>query len=145
MSKPSFHENLHRDAPAALPADRKFGLTMGAVFSLLAAVSWWHAGHFKTSTWILAILGASFLLAGQYAPAKLHRLNIGWAKLGLALHHVVNPIIMLLLYSVAIMPMGIALKLMGKDPLRRKKDPQCQSYWIERTETPGGETMKYQF
>ena len=57
-----------------------------------------------------------------------------------------NPVAMFLLYYFVIAPIGIAMRLTGRDRLRRRRDPKMPSYWIERN-PPGLATasMKRQF
>jgi hypothetical protein len=55
-------------------------------------------------------------------------------------------VVMTLLYCVTIAPVGVAMKLRGKDPLRLKYDPGAPSYWILRQPPgPAPESMRNQF
>ena len=83
-------------------------------------------------------------LAAFIAPRVLHPLNRVWFALGLMLHHVVNPIIMALMFYGAILPMALLLRARGKDVLRLKREPETDSYWIER-EPPAPGSMSKQF
>ena len=41
---------------------------------------------------------------------------------------------------------ALVMRLMGKDPLRRRFDPQAKSYWIERRPAgPEPQSMRRQF
>jgi hypothetical protein len=56
-----------------------------------------------------------------------------------------NLFFMLTLYVVIILPLGLLLKLIGKDPLRLKLDETTISYWIKRNpNTLSSELMKKQ-
>ena len=72
----------------------------------------------------------SFLLA--CVPATLKPLNRMWFKFGLLLHKVVNPIVMALVFFGTVLPTGLIMRALGKDPLRLKWQPDANSYWIER-------------
>ena len=62
------------------------------------------------------------------------------------LHAVVNPIVMAILFYVAVLPTGLLMRAMGKDMLRLKREPENESYWIlRRPPGPAPETMKDQF
>ena len=51
-----------------------------------------------------------------------------------------------LIFTVAVMPVALMLRLFGKDPLRRRYDSDAESYWIEREDPgPPPETMRNQF
>ena len=65
--------------------------------------------------------------------APLNRL---WAKFGLLLHHVISPVFLGILFYVCITPIGFLMRLTGKDPMRRRFEPEAKSYWIVR-EPPG--------
>ena len=45
-------------------------------------------------------------------------------RFGLLLHHVVNPVVMALLFFGAVLPMALLLRVLGKDLLRLKREPQ---------------------
>ena len=43
-----------------------------------------------------------------------------------------NPVIAVFIFLLLILPVGIALKIMGKDPLKKSFDPSTKSYWVKR-------------
>jgi hypothetical protein len=52
----------------------------------------------------------------------------------------------MLLYYGVFTPMGLWLRLTGKDVLRCKIDPKAATYWIPRTPPgPAPPTLKHQF
>ena len=69
-----------------------------------------------------------------------------WLKLGLLIYRVVNPVIMAVLFFVAILPIGLAMRLFGKDFLKLKRDRSLTTYWLPRTDPrPQSESMRQQF
>jgi hypothetical protein len=114
-------------------SDRSFGLVFATVFALIGFWPWLFGR--QPRLWAFAVT-ALFLAAAFLFPRLLAPLNFLWKKLGLALHHITNPIIMGLVYCVGIVPMGLLLRAMGKDLLRLKWDRAAPSYWIIR-EPPG--------
>ena len=79
-------------------------------------------------------------------PASLTPLNAAWTRLGLLLFRIVNPIVMFLLFVLAILPIGLLMRLGGKDFLRLKRDEAAASYWIPRQPPgPTAESMTEQF
>jgi hypothetical protein len=58
----------------------------------------------------------------------------------------VNPIVLGLIYGLAMVPIGLLMRATGRDPLSLKLDPQAASYWVVR-EPPGPapDTMINQF
>ena len=114
-------------------SDRNFGIVFAVVFAIIAIGPLVHGGLIRW--WAIAI-GACFLACGFLVPQWLRPLNLLWFKFGLALHHVINPIVMGAVYYGAFVPMGLVMQAMGKDLLRLKRDEKSASYWITR-EPPG--------
>ena len=95
--------------------------------------------------WSLTV-AAVILTIALIRPALLAPFNRVWMKFGLLLHKITNPIIMGLIFFLAVTPTAVVMRAIGKDPLRRKFDKSAQSYWIERVPPgPEPESMKQQF
>ncbi len=141
-----FHELLDHEESIPLPSERSFAHVMGALFFILAGIRWWHREHIDAVILVLLAVGAAFLFIGYTKPLLLRPLNKLWMQFGHLLFKITNPIIMFLIYAVTIVPMGLALRVLGKDPLRRAFDAKAATYWIMR-DIPGPppETMKRQF
>ena len=106
---------------------------------------WPLLGELPVRSWALVIAGCVFAIT-LIAPRLLRPLNLIWFKFGLLLHKIVNPIIMGLLFVFTIIPMALVFRLIGKDPLDRKFDPDSDTYWIRREPSgPAPESMKNQF
>ena len=80
---------------------------------------------------------------GEIINSKfLTPLKKGWIKLGEILGKFIAPIVMGFIYFVVITPIGILLRLFGKDLLNIKFNKN-KSYWIKRAKDIN--TMKRQF
>ena len=141
--KQATHEVFARDEKIVAGSDRNFGFVMAGALALLTAFSLWHAGQLWPWTGGMA---AMFLVAAMLRPAILNPLNRLWLKFGLLLHHLVNPVIMGLLFFGTVLPTGLVMRALGNDLLRLKRQPDADSYWIPRAPPgPAPETMKDQF
>jgi hypothetical protein len=141
--KQSTHEVFSRDEAIVPGSDRSFGLVMAAALAAVTLLNAWHAGRLWPWTGGLAAL---LLAAALLRPSVLHPLNLIWLKFGLLLHGVVNPVVMALLFYGTVWPTGLVMRMMGKDLLRLKREPDADSYWIVRQPRgPSPETMKDQF
>ena len=139
----STHEAFSRNEKIAAGSDRSFGLVMAAALTAVTLLNIWHAG--RVWPWTGGTV-ALFLVAGLLRPAILHPLNLIWLRFGLLLHRVVNPIVMALLFYGTVLPTGLVMRMLGKDLLRLKRQPDADSYWIMRQpHEPSPETMKDQF
>jgi hypothetical protein len=148
--KPSIHEDFSRQEEVKGSTDRGFGLTVGGILLAIAAVrTGLHLWDGTAPGWLEGVLaGVGLLLVafGLAAPARLAPLNRAWTKLGLILFKVVNPVVLGLIYLTTIVPIGLLMRLLGRDLLNLKFDRQAASYWVVR-EPPGPapETMIHQF
>lgn len=111
-------------------SERQFGLVFAVFFAILALLPVLHGGW--PHEWLAV---ASFLLAGTafFFPRILKPLNYLWFRFGLLLHSIVNPIIMGLVFFIAVTPIGFILRLFGKDLLSLKIEDGRTSYWIARS------------
>lgn len=124
-------------------SNRNFGLVFACVFAVLGA--WPLLRHGVAPRWWMLAVAAVFLSLALLAAEKLAPLNRLWFKLGLALHGVISPLIMGLLYYGAVTPMGLILRAAGKDLLRLQRE-DSPSYWVSREPSgPAAGSMKNQF
>jgi hypothetical protein len=121
-------------------SERSFGVVFAIVFLLLAFWPLLSGGKPRLIPLFIALV---LLLIAFAAPKLLALPNKLWFKLGMLLGAIIAPIVMGLVYVTTVLPTGLWVRLMGKDPLRTKLDPAASSYWIERTEKP--QPMKNQF
>jgi hypothetical protein len=148
--KPSFHEDFSRKEEIKGSSDRGFGLTVGGILLAIAAIrTGLHLWDGTVPAWFEgALAGTGLLLAmfGLAAHARLAPLNRAWTRLGLVLFKVVNPVVLGVIYLSTIVPIGVIMRLMGRDLLKLKLDRGAASYWVVR-EPPGPppETMTRQF
>ena len=137
------HETLHRHDAVKGPSDKRFGLTFAAVFTLIALLALWRSAPHAPYWLAAAALCAALALL---RPAALAIPNRAWLKLGLALHALVSPLIMGLMFFLVFTPLALLIRLRGKDLLRLRRDPEAPSYWIPRQPPgPAPDTLKQQF
>lgn len=127
------HEDLSREEHIEGSSDRSFGFVFAAVFALIALWPLLHQGGVRV--WAL-VVAAAFALIAVVRPALLATPNRLWMKLGLLLGKIVSPIALGILFYAVLTPLGVLMRLTGKDPLRLKRDAAAASYWIPR-EPPG--------
>ena len=118
---------------------KSFGILFFVVFLLIAI--WPVIGDESLRVWS-AVISLLFLLLGITNSKVLTPLKKGWIKLGEILGKVIAPIIMGFIYFIIITPIGIFMRLIGKDLLNIKYNKN-KSYWIKRAKNVG--TMKRQF
>lgn len=81
------------------------------------------------------LAGAFFLLAGLFVQSILRPVYIGWMKFAFILGWVNTRILLGVFFYLIITPIGVVMRLAGKDLLDRKIDRSAKSYWKKRDRT----------
>ena len=88
--------------------------------------------------WFLGFAIGFFVLAIIF-PQGLAPIEKGWMAFARVLSIVMTFVILTTTYYIVITPVALLLKLLGKDILDKKFDPEKKSYWIP-IETDGPAT-----
>lgn len=116
-----------------LPSNRSFGTLFVVVFTLVGGFVWLHGG--TAFGWWFA-LAALTLLVTLAKPDWLTPANRVWMKLAEVLNRIVSPVVLGIMFFGLFAPMGWAMRLAGRDALKRRFERDARTYWIER-EPPG--------
>ena len=120
-------------------SNKNFGIVFFIVFLLIAV--WPLIDGQSLRVWSL-IVSLIFLVLGLLNSKLLNPLNLAWVKFGKILGKVVAPIVLGVIYFIIVTPIGLFLRLIGKDLLQTKFSKN-NSYWIKREKNIG--PMKRQF
>jgi len=113
---------------------RTFGLVLGALFAAFFAVIPL-LRHRTTHIWPW-ILASTLWLMALIWPASLSYLHRVWTRLGLALGWVNTRVILTLLFTLTIVPVGLVMRLFGRDRMARKLDPEGTTYRVPSRRRP---------
>ena len=120
-------------------SNRGFGIVFFVVFLL---ISFWPSIEGQSiRIWALTV-SLIFLVFGLLNSKLLSPFNLIWIKFGEVLGRIIAPIAMGIVYFIIITPIGLFMRLIGKDLLRTKFSKN-KSYWIKREKNIG--SMKRQF
>ena len=110
-------------------SNRSFGIVFFIVFLLIALYPLIYSGEFRIWSLIISFI---FLILGVFNSKILTPLNKLWFKFGIFLGKIVSPIIMGIIFFFVVTPIGILMRVFGKDVLNLKYNNN-KSYWIEKT------------
>ena len=121
---------------------RRFGITTGSIVAVLfGLVLPYLLDHgWPRWPWIVAAVLIAWALV---APGTLRPVYYGWMRIGLVLGKIMTPIILTLVYAIAVVPTSLILRLLGKDPLHRDFD-QSSSYRV-KSKDPSIDNMEKPF
>ncbi len=128
-----FHEDLRRDDDAPRASERSFGILFAVVFAIITL---WPLLSGETPRWWAGVIAAIFAAFALVRPQILKPLNSAWLAFGSLLHRIMSPLVLGLVYIIAVAPTGLFLRATGRDPLRLKMDRNATTYWQER-DPPG--------
>jgi hypothetical protein len=114
--------------------ERNFGRVVGVMTIAIAALQFWRGR--QTVAAVAAAIGVTLLVAGTFAPATLVVPNRLWRRLGHALGWVNTRILLSLFFFLVLMPVGLIMRLMGKDPLELRGHGSTWKAYGERLRDP---------
>tara|TARA_Y100000590_G_scaffold453325_1_gene598171 strand:- start:14507 stop:14902 length:396 start_codon:yes stop_codon:yes gene_type:complete len=120
--------------------NRSFGLVFFVFFLILSLLPVINGGSLNIWLFFTSLF---FLILGVVNSKILTPFNKVWIKLGVYLGNIISPIIMGVIFFFVLTPIGLLLKVFGKDLLRTKYNDKKETYWIKREKT--NNTMKRQF
>ena len=110
---------------------KNFGITMAVALTILGALVFFLGSHPERAYW-LGGFALFFLLFGVLLPSMLKPIHIVWMGLALILGFFMSRLLLTLLYVLVITPIGLVMRLFGKDLLNEKMRPEAETYWIKR-------------
>ena len=122
-----------------LGSNKSFGIVFFIVFLLLGFYPLLNDGNIRVWSLVISLI---FLILGLLNSKLLLPLNKIWFKFGILLGKIVSPLIMGIIFFLVVTPIGLFMRMLGKDLLNLKFNTQ-KSYWIERESVKS--KMKNQF
>lgn len=99
--------------------DRQFGLSVGTVVVLLAVYLWWDGR--VANAQVLGAVGAVLILLGYLQPRLLRYPSAAWWTLAAVLGYINARVILILIFSLLLVPLGLLWRVIGRDPLARRR------------------------
>jgi len=109
---------------------RKFGFIMGGMFALIFGLLFPWITDKTLETWPIwpFIVTGIFWVIAIIAPQILRPVNDIWIKIGNVLGFINSRIILAVMFFLLIFPIGLLLKVFGKDSMDRKLDKDASTY-----------------
>ena len=121
-------------------SNKSFGIVFFVIFLVVSLWPLINEGEIRIWSIVISII---FLFLGLINSKILTPLNKLWFRFGILLGNVFSPIVMGIIYFGVITPIGILMKLIGKDILNLKQNKKSSTYWIKKEKVISN--MKNQF
>jgi len=109
---------------------KNFGITVGTVLLVITGFFFWKE---KESFQLLLTISIFLFVLGIAAPLILKPVYVVWMVFATILGWVMTRVILTLLFYVVCTPIGLILRLSGKQLLEIIWDDSTDSYWNYRT------------
>jgi len=113
----------------------------GAAFGLVVG----RTSGSMTAAVVIWLLLAAAALAYAALPALRRPFYVGWLRLTYPIGWVIGHLLLAAVFFGVLTPMGLVMRALGRDPLRRRFDRQAASYWVPRAAEPEPERYFRQF
>ena len=110
-------------------SNKSFGIVFFIVFIIISLYPLVNQEDIRI--WSLVIAFIFFILALLNSKI-LTPINKIWTRFGLFLGNFISPIVMGIIFFFVVTPIGLLLRLFGKDVLNLKKN-KFSTYWIKKT------------
>jgi len=107
---------------------RKFGLVMTIPLVVIGALMIWKGR--SAAPYFLGAAGF-FFLSGLFASRVLAPIEIAWMALAKVLSIIMTHVLLISTFFLVIAPVGLIMRLLGKDLLKLKFPTDLSSYWIK--------------
>ena len=131
---------MKTDSKIKISSNRSFGLVFFVVFLIVALWPLKYEEDIRLWSLVLSII---FFILGIFNSKLLTPLNKLWFKFGILLGSIVSPLIMGIVYFLVVTPIGVLMRILGKDLLKTSNVKNTSTYWIKRDKQHS--TMKKQF
>lgn len=123
---------------------RQFGIGVGVILIILGTIHFFK--HNVKVSYILCSISVLSLISGIFFPKILRPIYKVFLKVTHAIGWFNTKVILGVLYYLLLTPIGLTMKLFGKDILSVKIHKNQESYWIKRqTVKATRETLERQF
>jgi hypothetical protein len=116
-------------ADVKIGSNRIFGIVFFIFFLLISIYPLINNDNVRIWSLVISLI---FLVLGILNSNILSPLNKLWFKFGIFLGKIISPIIMGIIFFLVVTPIGLIMRLIGKDVLNLKYSDN-KSYWIEKT------------
>ena len=123
-----------------MSSNRSFGLVFFVVFLILGL---WPVKSGGDINILLILISLVFLFLAIIKSKFLTPLNKLWFKFGMKLGALIAPIVMGVVFFLVVTPIGIIMKITGRDLINKKINKNIKTYWLNRKKAVG--SMKRQF
>jgi hypothetical protein len=121
---------------------RNFGFVMAGALGILGLMLLWKHSH--NAVYFLSVAGA-FLVFSLILPRALIVLYYPWMAIAFVMGWFMTRVILSAAFFLVFTPIGLALRMFGKDLLDLKLDPDEKTYWKKHVARQSADSYRRPF
>lgn len=106
-----------------------FGFLLAAFAGLVGWLLAWRFDAPEAARWVWIVGGALGLLCVALPPIR-RPLYLAWSYAFYPIGWVLSHVLLAAIWYLVLTPIGLLLRLFGRDPLGRRRDPQARTHWV---------------
>jgi hypothetical protein len=110
---------------------RYFGLMLAVFLCAVGALARWK-WQAVVAGWLLGFVGIGVAVAYYALPSLRRPTFLVWHRLLLPVQRVISYLVLAVVYYLVFTPVGLLLRLLGRDSLGRSFEPRLSSYFVRR-------------
>jgi hypothetical protein len=119
---------------------RWFGVILLAFAGLVGALLRFKFG-LSTAATTVWVAGGVIAVAVLAVPPLRKPVYLGWMYAAFPIGWTISNALLAFTYYLVLTPIGLAMRLLGRDPMTRRLDPSAKTYWTEHN--PHGAPERY--
>jgi len=120
------------------PDDRRLRQFAGLwlLFSAGLLIHWSRAlANYPYVALFVAVSAVAVGIVGLFKPQLLRPIYVGWIIAVFPIGWIVSRLVLAILFYAVFTPIGLLFRILGRDALGLKRQPELASYWVSK-ETP---------
>lgn len=135
---------IERDREPSAKELRWFGLMFLGFFGLIGGYVYYRTGGLRVP--VILWTGATIFAIVYYAVPAIQRSAFrAWMTITYPIGWTVSHIILGVFYFLIVTPIGLIMRLFGRDPMQRRFERDRPSYWVEHRVTASAARYWRQF
>lgn len=117
------------------------GIWFPAFFALIGGLICWNLGYLPTAVLVVWVVAGVVSVAGLINPSWIKPVFVLWMAAAFPIGWTVSHLLLGAIFYLVMTPVGMLMRLLGRDPMERRLDRSAKTYWVEHN--PGGNVARY--
>ena len=107
----------------------KFTAVMGLFVNIILGLLWWHEAMPVAVPVAAAVLAVLLVITAMLRPYRFRSFYRGGMTVSYHIGQTFGKVLLIVFFFLFVTPMGLVLRLFGKDLLRLKHHPDEETFW----------------